>query len=138
MNLASHINKCIGCRICELVCSFSKNKIFQPSRARIKVLSNHLGIGNFPIICKQCDDIIICSKACPQNAIKKDANTGAVIINYDACTGCGFCIKACPIKGAISIDPVTKAPIKCDLCDGDPKCIKYCPTGALEFIKPEN
>lgn len=30
--------KCVGCRICQLTCSFTYNKTFNPTKARIKII----------------------------------------------------------------------------------------------------
>ena len=61
---------------------------------------------------------------------------GAILINAEKCTECGFCVPSCPI-GMIRIDPVTHVAIKCDLCGGDPECANRCPEKALQFIDAE-
>jgi Fe-S-cluster-containing hydrogenase component 2 len=130
--LIVHLDKCSGCHICELACSATKNRAFGPRRARITVKTIEPGIIDLVTVCLQCSDPA-CMKICPVNAIRKDENTGIVLIDEGKCTGCGLCTKVCPV-GAIKLDPKTRKAIKCDLCLGDPVCVKWCPTGALEYI----
>jgi Fe-S-cluster-containing hydrogenase component 2 len=72
-------------------------------------------------------------EACPTNAISRNEETGAMVVDEDACVGCRVYNMACPI-GGVSIDPVTNIAIKCDLCDGDPECVKYCDIEAISYV----
>lgn len=129
------IEKCVGCRTCEVVCSLKKTGRVYPSRARIKVVRFEKR-GEFhnyvPMVCQQCSTPL-CMDACPLNAISKDSKTGAMIINKEACVGCRVCTVACPI-GGVSLDPVENVAFKCDLCDGDPECVKYCEPQAISYV----
>jgi Fe-S-cluster-containing hydrogenase component 2 len=125
--------KCTGCRRCELACSFSKEKIFNPAQSRIRLLRIKETEKTVPVVCQQCTTPL-CTYVCPTKAITKDEETGLVTINPDICVGCMMCFVACPV-GGISINPKTKMPIKCDLCEGDPACVRECEYGALEFIE---
>ncbi len=122
--------KCSGCRICELVCSYEHFGVFNPKKSAIRILSLFPEPAiNYPVVCKQCA-VPKCAEACPVHAIyRKD---GIVHIDYEKCIGCGACAQACPF-GAIFMHPDIKHPIKCDLCGGDPKCVEKCPTGAITF-----
>ena len=62
--------KCIGCRTCEIVCSFNKIKAFNPKTARISVLMYDEAAISVPMMCLQCDDPA-CMKVCPTGAITK-------------------------------------------------------------------
>ncbi|MEM2514538.1 MAG: 4Fe-4S dicluster domain-containing protein [Candidatus Bathyarchaeia archaeon] len=122
-------SKCIGCRICEYLCSLIKEGSIIPSLSRIKILSDW-PIKNSIILCKQCEDPE-CAKNCPVSAISADSN-GLVIINENKCIGCSACVQACPYD-AIKIHPAKKLAIKCDLCNGEPVCAINCMHGALTF-----
>jgi Fe-S-cluster-containing dehydrogenase component len=89
-----------------------------------------------PIVCNHCNEAY-CIAVCDPRALKRDPKTGAVLLDYDLCTGCRVCIKACPF-GAISLDPDNKV-IKCDLCIGEaePVCVARCPTEAIIYERPE-
>lgn len=122
--------KCIGCRTCELACSFKKTQEFNPKNSAVSILSYEEAAISVPMMCMQCEDAS-CKKVCPVNAISMDEN-GAVVINSDKCIGCKMCISACPI-GNITYNSREKRIIKCDLCGGNPSCAELCPSGAIEF-----
>lgn len=128
--LTVDLKKCVGCVICELVCSFNRHKIFNPKRSSIRVVKMDRIMLDVPMFCRQCLKPI-CVEACPENALKKD-DTGIVKVDEEACRGCGLCVDAC-IVGAISLDPIAGIPNICDLCGGDPECVKWCPTKAISF-----
>lgn len=121
--------KCIGCRICEIVCSLTKEKKVNPDRSRIKVYSLYPHI-DLPVVCRQCSDAP-CEKACQDEAISRNQNN-TMVIDSDNCTGCDLCVEACPF-GAIFLHPETNIAITCDLCEDEPVCVKYCPTGSLSY-----
>jgi Fe-S-cluster-containing hydrogenase component 2 len=127
------IQKCTGCKYCELICSAIKENEFIPTKSRIKVVMfSHEGI-SVPNVCFQCLDNPACQQACLEEAIKR-TKYGALIIDQDLCTGCGECEKACPY-GMIEI--VEEKALKCDLCGGDPKCVEFCYAKALKYSEPE-
>jgi len=121
--------KCTGCRLCELICSFTRHGESNPKRARIHIVKIERFFVDVPVVCQQCPDSP-CVSECPTEALKKE--TGIIKVDEERCTGCGICIQKCPF-GALSIDPSTQIAIVCDLCQGEPQCVQWCPTGALEF-----
>ena len=128
-------DKCTGCRMCVLACSFNKTNTFNPVRARISVAKwDEEGI-MAPIMCQQCEDPP-CMAACPIDAISKDEETGVVSINQAVCIGCKMCMMVCPFGGP-SFDPVERKVVSCDLCDGEPQCADICPTEALKYIRAD-
>jgi carbon-monoxide dehydrogenase iron sulfur subunit len=48
-----------------------------------------------------------------------------VILDEEACDGCGACVDACPYQ-AVQVDEERGMALKCDLCNGDPQCISVC------------
>jgi len=122
--------KCLGCRSCELMCSFNKDGEFNPRHAAVSVLSYEEAGISVPVMCMQCENPS-CMKVCPVGAISRDKN-GAVVSDPNKCIVCKMCISACPL-GNITFNKKEKKIIKCDLCGGDPNCAKICPVGAIEY-----
>ena len=127
-------SQCTGCRICELVCSYSHYTIFNPSLSRIKVTTEESALIDFPSTCRHCAELT-CMSVCPTEAISRKSE-GVNQINKERCVGCGECVSACPY-GAINIPMGEKVPISCDLCGGEPQCVKYCPRGVLDYTGDE-
>ena len=123
--------KCVGCEICEYMCSIFKEKTINWSKSRIR----HVRIEptfDIAIACRKCEDPL-CIKACPRDAVA-ELEDGSVRIEKDKCNGCGWCIEACNF-GALKLDWDRKCVFTCDFCaDLDqPKCVEFCPYDALEF-----
>lgn len=125
--------KCVGCRICEYMCSLEKNKAFNPTRSLIRV-SRIYPTTNAALTCRLCEDAP-CVTACPRKALTQSNETGVIAINDDLCNGCGWCMEACDF-GAICLDANKKTVRICDLCAtraGGPACVEWCPEEALEL-----
>jgi anaerobic carbon-monoxide dehydrogenase iron sulfur subunit len=116
--------ECVGCRICELVCSLKHYGVINPRRARIRVYREEER--DVVETCRFCADPK-CVEACPTGAMHLEE--GRAVHDREKCVVCGACIEACPIAGALHI--FAGELLKCDLCGGDPECVKYCPTSAL-------
>jgi len=121
--------RCTGCRMCEQVCVFSREREFNPRRARIGVLINDREGIYAPLLCKQCKT---CLSSCNRDALSWDEKVGVVRVDAEKCNGCGLCIEVCP-QGAIFLDPVSGIVNICDLCDGDPQCVKWCSEEVLRY-----
>jgi carbon-monoxide dehydrogenase iron sulfur subunit len=122
---------CIGCRTCELACSFAHAVNGKPGRSRISVLGGGRKDLYVPVVCLQCEDPA-CAKSCLVNAITRNPETGAMDLDHDKCVKCMACVSACPF-GCSLLDEQHSLVVKCDLCGGDPACAKFCPTKALEY-----
>lgn len=133
-----NVDKCTGCGVCELVCSFKHHDEFNPIKSRIHTVLFWQQMIGIPVLCYQCEEAW-CAKICPAGAItiEKDETTGAtlVTVSEEKCVGCKMCMLACPF-GSIVVSDKGYAE-KCDLCGGDPECVKFCLSGALEFVEPE-
>lgn len=98
---------------------------------------------HFPRSCLHCEDAP-CVTVCPTGASYKRAEDGIVLVNEDACMGCGLCAWACPY-GAREMDEAAGVMKKCTLCvdriynehipeeDRVPACVRTCPAEARHF-----
>jgi carbon-monoxide dehydrogenase iron sulfur subunit len=118
--------KCTGCRICELICSFQDT--FNPYHSKVKIKKNEEWGIDLPVLCLHCEEAF-CAQVCPEGAIQRSPE-GLVSVESTLCHGCQACAEGCPY-GAIRF--VKDQICKCDLCGGDPLCAKWCPTGAISF-----
>ncbi|MDR0493552.1 MAG: 4Fe-4S binding protein [Nitrososphaerota archaeon] len=123
-------NKCVGCGTCEYACSYNKEKVYNTSKSRIRVVRQNQ-IQNIAITCQVCQDPA-CVAACPRDALSQSPITGNIIVDKNQCNGCGWCIEACQY-GALNMHPTTHKPIVCDGCGGNPRCVALCPQGALSL-----
>jgi carbon-monoxide dehydrogenase iron sulfur subunit len=129
--IAVDLEKCTGCRTCELVCSFERSGVFNPKKSAIRVVKEDLMGLDGPLVCQFCRNPQ-CVAACPEGALAKDPTLGFITVDETKCTGCRLCEEACPF-GAVSFHPEVDKPIICNLCGGKPACVEWCDVGALAF-----
>ena len=128
------VNRCSGCRQCEMVCSFSNENKFGSSISRITVIKeDNFGL-DLPIVCWHCNPCNAVEN-CPTEALERKEE-GSIFVNEEKCVRCGICLEKCTI-GAIRLHPKSKIPLICDQCDGKPLCVEKCPTKALAYIAME-
>ncbi len=130
---------CIGCRVCEIICSLIHEGLVRPDVARLSVIRYALQGSEYDIFtCHQCEEPS-CLYSCPVNAIIIDeAKENVVILDEESCIGCKACIDACNyVPSRINFDENNNIAIKCDLCNGHPECVEYCPVGALSYYGNE-
>ncbi len=127
-------DKCIGCLMCEAVCSLVHYGSVGISNSRVKVMRYDNEAFSYPVVCMQCA-VPYCAAACPSQAILKNPKTGVVKISKSKCTGCKMCLTACPFGAMGFFDDIA---IKCDHCGGKPSCVEFCQAKALTFGVPDD
>ena len=138
-------SRCTGCEACRLACGFEHH--LAPGHDWRQVLAfNAAGMPEVPrfhlsLACNHCAHPA-CQDACPALAYRKDAVTGAVLIDAEACLGCRYCTWACPYD-APRFDAREGVMTKCTFCPHrleaglKPACATACPTGALDVASFE-
>jgi carbon-monoxide dehydrogenase iron sulfur subunit len=124
-------SKCVGCCVCEYVCSMEHEKAYNPTKSRIRVVRLNPFV-NVAIACRLCEDPQ-CVIACPREALLQSEETGVIMVDEKMCNGCAWCVEACDF-GAIQLHQESRVAFVCDLCDGEPQCVEWCPEEALDFI----
>ncbi len=135
--IACDATKCVGCQLCEYICSYTKTGEYNSYRSRIRTVRVD-EILITAVACRTCEDAP-CVIACTRDALTQDPETGLISVNAERCDGCAWCIEACDF-GAISINPATKMVEICDQCQDEedgPQCVKWCPKDALELTTPD-
>jgi len=115
--------KCIGCFLCEIVCSLHHTDTINPKRSRIRSLIE----GNlfYPVLAGPYTDAECTVK-------------GTVIIDGKEYNECAICRASCPAKPVFK-EPDSEIPLKCDACGEppDPECVKWCFPKALILVEEE-
>lgn len=149
LGLMIDLTRCIGCKTCVAACR-NHHRLIDHETALPGDMPHYLRVesrieGTYPSIkekcwvvpCQHCKNAQ-CIKACPEKAIRKDPETGIVLIDKALCKGHGKCIEACPY-GVIQFDAARRKAHKCDLCFervtfGDKTvCVEACLTDAIDF-----
>jgi carbon-monoxide dehydrogenase iron sulfur subunit len=126
MPLRLKLADCTGCKLCQLACSAVHDGVFNPEKARIKIIHEytekgiHIG-SQHCIFCKKCEEV------CPVGAISNNGRW--MIVDHQTCIGCGDCVRSCP-NNVIYLNADRKS-IICDLCGGSPKCVEWCPKSVI-------
>ncbi|NQT25185.1 4Fe-4S binding protein [candidate division KSB1 bacterium] len=138
------VERCLGCRSCELACgvahSLSKDlnrAIENNERPGYRISVEAYGSRAVPVYCSHCEEAA-CLLVCPTGAISRGGKGEPVLADDRRCIGCKMCIQACPF-GVISMKSSGKGVLKCDLCierlakGQEPACVVACPTHALVY-----
>jgi carbon-monoxide dehydrogenase iron sulfur subunit len=148
------IDKCLGCKSCEIACSLAHSEsgdLLKAIRQTLRPLTRKKVLfsegKNYPLSCRSCKDPK-CMDACMAGAITVDRQKR---ISHDnqRCVGCWMCVMVCPF-GAIRPDIQAKIPLRCDRCtdkprlssesglylkegrgEDEPACVRACPTAAI-------
>jgi benzoyl-CoA reductase subunit BamC len=126
------VDKCNGCRACEVICSafhaqprYSSNN---PERSRIRVL-------HYPL-----QDIYVPVYAGEYTAAEC-AGRDRYTIDGKEYEECAFCRASCPSRDVFK-EPDSGLPLKCDMCESDPTlekpmCVQWCLADALIYEERE-
>jgi len=137
------MDRCTGCKTCELYCGVERGsegktllKAVQETPApqpRVRVEGSN--DASIPLQCRHCAQAP-CLDACLSGALARDEKSGLVILRDHLCAGCWTCSAFCPY-GVIYPSPEKKIGVKCDRClhREKPVCVDVCPTGALELVE---
>ena len=163
LGLAIDLDTCVGCHACVISCKEWNTSNYGAPLSdidaygedpvgvflnrvhtyEIEVEEKFAQVVHFPKSCLHCDDAP-CVTVCPTGASYKRTEDGIVLVNEDACIGCGLCAWACPY-GAREMDTDAGVMKKCTLCvdriynenipedDREPACVRACPTNARHF-----
>ena len=133
------VNRCTGCQACQLACTLENDLAPDRSWRAINTFNERrypdVPLFHLSLACNHCAEPA-CMTACPALAYSVDAGSGAVLIDPDACIGCGYCAWACPYD-APRFDADVGVMTKCTFCNHRlaaglaPACAALCPTGAL-------
>ena len=119
--------QCTECERCMSACALAKTGLVRLPDSRIVIERRWPEPPAFQV-CRFGDcPGQPCIASCPVEAIA--SREGYVLIDREACTGCGACLEACPFR-AIRLDGEERA-FKCDFCGGQPACVPECATFAL-------
>jgi Fe-S-cluster-containing dehydrogenase component len=100
-------------------------------------------VNGYSFVKRQCMHCLeaACVSACPVSAMKKDAASGIVTYDKDACIGCRYCQVACPYNiPKFEWDQAFPQIRKCQLCRHREAgkfaaCAESCPVGATVYGK---
>ncbi len=123
------VDKCNGCRACELICSsfhatpkYSSNN---PERSRIRLIRDPIKDIYLPVYAGEYTP----SECTGRNKYVLDGR------EYSECDTCRA---SCPSRSLFK-EPDSGLPLKCDMCDGEdePMCVKWCLSKALTYEERE-
>lgn len=142
------VKRCIACKRCMTECAVAHSAskdlaaaMQETPRPEPRVWVKEVGPFAAPYQCRHCENPP-CVPACPNGALAKNAETGAVVLNLDACSGAAKCVKRCPFLG-IQMNAGGDKAVKCDLCftrleaGGIPACAEACPVDAIIYKRFE-
>lgn len=134
------LRKCIGCQACTVACAMENNVPEGSHRTHVPVYELDGPQGPVPAMlprmCNHCEEPP-CVPVCPVDATYQTED-GIVVVDHDACVGCGYCVQACPYE-ARYLNHDTGTADKCTFCIQRleagllPACVETCVGGARIF-----
>ena len=122
------IEKCTGCRACEMACSAfhaqPRYSSVNPARSRIRVVTDEVNDEYVPV------------RAGNYTRTGCDARH-FYQLNGKQYSECSFCRASCPSRDFF-IEPDSGLPLKCDMCEDEPPlaeplCVTVCQPGCLTY-----
>ena len=134
------VDRCIGCRGCQVACKFEHDVALGTSRCHTYTMGPvgtfpHLSMYFLTVQCQQCENPA-CTEVCTTGACYKSEEDGVIRIDPETCIGCRSCQRACPFQ-ANNFNREMRIMDKCTLCDRlreigeEPACVRSCSGGAL-------
>jgi benzoyl-CoA reductase subunit BamC len=126
------LDKCNGCRACEVACSafhakpkYSSNN---PARSRIRLIRDPLKDVYLPVYAGEY------TKA-------ECGGRDKYVMDGKEYKECDFCRASCPSRDLFK-EPDSGLPLKCDMCEDDPPlekplCVQWCLNDALSYEERE-
>ncbi|MCX7681910.1 MAG: 4Fe-4S binding protein [Anaerolineae bacterium] len=129
--LSFDADTCVGCHICEEVCSdtWFKTTDRELSSIRIHEERREDELVLRAVYCVQCGE---CIAVCPVMALSQDRR-GIVRLRKQLCVGCLSCVGFCPYLAMFYHASQTE-PFKCVACG---RCAEECPAEALAVVEVE-
>ncbi len=129
------VGRCIDCRACLVACSVENQVPYNHTRIWVQDLGitgtyPNLARSFVPYNCMHCDNPP-CTEVCVSGATYKDPTSGLVLVDQEACIGCGFCVDACPYNVRY-LDEKKGVVDKCNACAQrlavglKPACVATC------------
>ncbi len=134
------LDRCIGCKGCQVACKMENDIALGVSRNAVKQIGPtgtypNLQMYFLPVMCQHCENPA-CVAVCPTGACYQSAADGVVYIDQSQCIGCQSCKNACPY-GVNILNRELRVMDKCNLCAdararGEvPACARNCSGSAL-------
>jgi benzoyl-CoA reductase subunit BamC len=117
------VDKCHGCRACELICSavhaIPKYSSNNPARSRIRIIRDPMRDIYVPVFAGEY-------------TVAECAGRDVYTIDGKEYDECSFCRASCPSRDEFK-EPDSGLPLKCDMCEeeDEPLCVKWCTVDAL-------
>lgn len=130
------LDKCVGCKMCEVVCAafhaMPKYSSSTPAVSRIRVHRDELKGVFIPV-----KGSFYAKAECPGRVLYLQDNTPMSAYRPEGWVVCSFCGASCPSRDLFK-EPETGLPLKCDMCESDPPleepmCVKWCFVDALTY-----